>query len=229
MGVHSPPLLPSRPLEPRISEHVQNSSTIHPALSGIPESDDPLPLGSPVEVPMDITQPVDFQVLQPHQHASNEEQQMWMQQPGDVTASVPSLGALAEADEQEQRLDEVGAMLAGPQSHSITAAIPSLDALLEEDEACQQQQNAAGGRVQDEGMNLTVAVGRILESNAARGEQQQQVPAPSPTEVRPPSLSPGQKVEGQKNKWGFVPGGDDTMELNLATHGMIFHIYCFAL
>lgn len=202
----------------------------HPALRDIPEIE-PLPLGSPLEVSMDITQPVADQ-----QHVQGHSNNAWMPSaPGDVTAAVPSLADLAEADEldaaavqQQQHQEPVAFISPGRPSDAafnpnITAAIPGFGDLVDEDEnAAHAVENAVPGV--DEGMDLTMAVGRVLETHPG-GVAEGAAPGAAPPAVTPaadgrtPSLSPGQLAVGQVNKWGFVPGGDDTLNIDLELHG----------
>ena len=165
-------------------------------------------------------------------------QQQQQQMPGEVTAALPSLGALAEADEWEleaeamQQQQQVADHLAG----NITAALPGLGDLVEEDE---------GGGTAGIGMDLTVPAGRVLEHHL---QQQQQQLEQSPAAIHPalaaeeadagaaelePTLAVGRLSVGgggsagrstagkarQLNKWGFAPGQEDTLDINLEMHG----------
>ena len=106
---------------------------------------------------------------------------------GDITAGLPTLGELAEEEEEEN--DSPAGLLGagragwaqGGQMHQhhedITHQVPGLGALLEEDE--------------------------MLEEGAGKGVQDQQ-----------PAI--------QENKWGFVPGNDDTLDIDLKGHGRMF-------
>lgn len=89
---------------------------------------------------------------------------------GDITAGLPTLGELAE--EEEEVVEEEG-IIGHPETaditQNVTAAIPGLGALVEEDIQLDDK--------------------------------------PEVTE---------------ENKWGFMPGNDDTMELDLKGHGRMF-------
>lgn len=142
--------------EPTI-QHQEQQEQQHPAMAGngayrpgfwnktVPENSpmsmDPLPLpDSPGSVSMELTQPTLAVAVPPQQ-----------QQPGEVTAGLPSLGALAEADEleaaEEQHLGQQQQQsAAAPAPGEVTAALPSLGALAEADEWQQ-----GGGEALDDG------------------------------------------------------------------------------
>jgi hypothetical protein len=194
--------------------------------------------------------------------------------PGEVTAALPSLGALAEADEWEQdgASPGQGGLWAGaPAGHltaNITAALPGLAALVAEDEEATA------------GMDLTLPAGRVLEHHPQQQQQQQAhaspapaaaaaSPAPAAVQASPAAvgapqnrqvhpalavagdedegaaameptlalaggaaaeaaarlsggsdeLGQGREVGAQLSKWGFAPGADDTMNIDLELHG----------
>ncbi|KAL4430905.1 hypothetical protein ABPG75_006161 [Micractinium tetrahymenae] len=232
-------------------------------LADVPAAPAPVPPlpDSPGMVSMELTQPT-LAVQAPAQHVA-----------GEVTAGLPSLGALAEADEEEdaaagpaEQQHAAGwahaAALADVTAGNITAALPGLGSLVEEDE-----EDAAG-------MDLTVPAGRVLEHHpqvqqaavadaeaaepvgqpqqqgSAQGEQWDVEPlvpdgAEAPTaeaeaEAAAPALPAGRRSMGrfslgggstdelareeaaraaQLNKWGFAPGQDDTLDINLEMHG----------
>lgn len=93
---------------------------------------------------------------------------------GDITAGLPTLGELAE--EEEEYLvgndNESGLQIenqAADVTHNVTAAIPGLGALVEEDIQLDERPEAS-----------------------------------------------------EDNKWGFMPGNDDTMDFDLKGHGRMF-------
>lgn len=89
---------------------------------------------------------------------------------GDITAGLPTLGELAEEEENEVGHEGVPEYHhAADMTQNVTASVPGLGALVEED-------------IQLDGK-------------------------PDVTE---------------ENKWGFMPGNDDTMELDLQGHGRMF-------
>lgn len=137
---------------------------------------EPASLDSPGMVSMEITQPLLAAVHQGFGSGEEEEEAVTMQQqqyaPGEVTAGLPSLGALAEADAyedelllQQAQLGGSGAGTAGEWQQgagvdatmNITGGIPGLSSLIAEDEEAE-----AGGAPMDEataGMDLTLADG----------------------------------------------------------------------
>jgi len=101
---------------------VPENSPLSMSVGGLP------PMDSPGSVSMELTQPT---VGLPQQQA----QQQHHHQPGEVTAGLPSLGALAEADELEEAAAEGQAQQAQqPVPGEVTAALPSLGALADADE-----------------------------------------------------------------------------------------------
>lgn len=154
-----------------------------------PLSDVRAPPESPDAVSMELTMPA----------APAHQQQQQQHVPGEVTAGLPSLGALAEADEWEEAdggaaaqhaapgevtaaLPSLGALAdadeleaaaadaaAANLTHNITAALPGLGDLVEEDEGGASAAEGADGDTV--GMDLTVAAGRVLEHHL---QQQQQ-------------------------------------------------------
>eukprot|EP00887_Chlorella_sp_A99_P005399 scaffold1.g5399.t1 len=199
------------------------------------------PLGSPGQVSMELTLPVGGaqQEQQPGHGGGGRPEpdgparapQWRARVPGEVTAGLPSLGALAEADELEDALgDGAGTGWEGLEptvnlTANITAAMPGLGALVEEDEEATA------------GMDLTEAGGQLLahmppQPAAVEGSP----PAPAQPEPEPEEggaegaaagrLSGGtdelparDAVASQVNKWGFAPGREDTMDINLELHG----------
>lgn len=158
----------------------------------VPDNTSPLPLDSPGMVSMEITQPVVLEerlqqaqqpALLPEEQGEEElgpEAHAWAAAaggPGEVTAGLPSLGALAEADEvyaeelaaQQQQQPAAAGGWGGVAAadvtlnltHNITSGIPGLSSLIAEDE----EGDAAGGGPEAEveeataGMDLTVAAG----------------------------------------------------------------------
>ncbi len=106
---------------------------------------------------------------------------------GDITAGLPTLGELAEEEEQGDMPDGAFGTVVGAgnvaqhyeqyqHQDNVTHQVPGLGALLEEDE--------------------------ILEDSLGKANEQQ--PA------------------GQENKWGFMPGNDDTLDVDLKGHGRMF-------
>lgn len=103
---------------------------------------------------------------------------------GEITAGLPTLGELAEEEEEEEHGDvpaggfgTAGAGEVGQQyQDDVTHQVPGLGALLEEDE--------------------------ILEESLAKANREQ------------PAY--------QENKWGFMPGNDDTLDVDLKGHGRMF-------
>ena len=217
------PQEPTVTAQPAAQQQQQQQQQQHPALAGagtsggyrpgfwnktVPENS-PLsmsvgglpPMDSPGSVSMELTQPT---VGLPQQQAAQQHQ------PGEVTAGLPSLGALAEADELEGAAEEQQAQQ--PVPGEVTAALPSLGALADADEWEQGEAvadadgwAAAGhgsGNVttnitaalpglgalvaEDEdataGMDLTVPAGRVLEHHP-----QQVQHSLSPTAVTAPS------------------------------------------
>lgn len=226
---------------------------------------DRMALDSPGMVSMELTEPT-------AQPASRAVVQVRQGPVGEVTAGLPSLGALADADEWMDGSGEPAgwgtAAAADNVTGGITAALPGLGALVAEDE-----DGTAG-------MDLTLATGRVLEHNLQQRQQQQQYagrpsPAASPSSsplmavvpsggsAQPahPALAPVELTRGgsaeqldptvaiapvsesasgqrsrlsagsdelgrgavargaQLNKWGFAPGADDTLDINLEMHG----------
>lgn len=153
---------------------------------------------------------------------------------GDVTAALPSLGDLVRVDEEENNF--AGADAAQP--GNITAAIPRYGALVEEDEE-------GGGAADHDGMDLTMPVdgavpapagtdGAAATPEAAPAAGATALPgspdlldmfAPSPAPPSAPAAAaddPSSALRpssAQVGKWGFVPGDDDTMNLDLELHG----------
>ena len=103
---------------------------------------------------------------------------------GEITAGLPTLGELAEEEEEEEHGDvpaggfgTAGAGEVGQQyQDDVTHQVPGLGALLEEDE--------------------------ILEESLAKAN--------------------GEQPAYQENKWGFMPGNDDTLDVDLKGHGRMF-------
>ncbi|EFN59398.1 hypothetical protein CHLNCDRAFT_56732 [Chlorella variabilis] len=190
---------------------------------------DGMPLDSPGMVSMELTQPT--VQLQAAAAAPG---------PGDVTAGLPSLGALADADEwweDAQGAPEQAAVAAGwagaaasaaaaNATANITAALPGLGALVAEDE------DATAG------MDLTLPTGRVLEHHphpalapaeaapegGAELEPTARVAAAEPARKERLSsgtdeLATGVAAKAQMSKWGFAPGADDTLDINLEMHG----------
>jgi len=191
---------------------------------------------------MDITQPL--KAVQEEDPVQQDADAAWntmlASEPGDITAAVPSLGALAEADELEDVVRNNGPnmhQLASADYDNVTAAAPRLGALLEEDE--EDEEILLGRAAAEAGvdMEMTVALGAALKKDVDAQEH------PSPTTQQaaadgntvdditsgsllrstpPPSTTTSTsevREEGQANKWGFIPGDDDTMELDLEEHG----------
>lgn len=203
----------------------------HPALAGgagayrpgfwnktVPENS-PLSMGNPLpamlcadspgSVSMELTQPT---LMLPAQ------QQHQQHQPGEVTAGLPSLGALAEADELEGAEEEAPpAAVPG----EVTATLPSLGALADEWEQEEGQRQGLAGDgwavgapadanvtanitaalpgldalvAEDEdataGMDLTVPAGRVLEHYLQQQQQQQASPAPTLAAAPSPAAAP---------------------------------------
>jgi hypothetical protein len=172
--------------------------------------------------------------------AEEEQGQQQQQMPGEVTAALPSLGALADADEWEQEgaegMQQQQQQVADHLTGNITAALPGLGALVEEDE---------DGGTAGIGMDLTVPAGRVLEHHLQQQQQLEQSPAathPALAAEEPdagaaelePTLAVGRLSVGggggsagrstagksrQLNKWGFAPGQEDTLDINLEMHG----------
>jgi hypothetical protein len=173
---------------------------------------------------MDITQPLE--AVQEEEPVQQEADAAWnamlASEPGDITAAVPSLGALAEADELEDlvRTEPNMQHYAAADYDNVTAAVPRLGALLEEDE--EEEEILVGRAAAEAGVDLemTVALGAMLNKDIASPAQN---PSPANENDHTGSLlrsTPSEgRVEGQANKWGFVPGDDDTMELDLEEHG----------
>jgi hypothetical protein len=191
--------------------------------------------GSPPD--MDITQPLQaVQEEEPMQPVADAAwKAMLASEPGDITAAVPSLGALAEADELEDlvRTDGPGIhQVVAADYDNVTGAVPRLGALLEEDE--EDEEILLGRAAAEAGvdMEMTVALGNVLKNNI----DAQEIPSPTSQQAAadgnitsgsllrstpPPTTTTTSevRVESQANKWGFVPGDDDTMELDLEEHG----------
>ncbi|WPT12075.1 hypothetical protein PSENEW3n2_00003733 [Picochlorum sp. SENEW3] len=102
---------------------------------------------------------------------------------GDITAGLPSLGDLAEEEEQYHA-----------HAHdNVTAAVPGLATLLEED---------------------------AMMDDCLKENKEDVMPSP-PVQTSPDARK---SVEGaeQENKWGFMPGDDDTLDVDLKGHGRMF-------
>lgn len=237
-----------------------------------PISGSALPLDtSPGQVSMELTLPVQQQQqVQPRLASGAGEAGegglgTWRSRVlGEVTAALPSLGALAEADELEDELQ--GRLGAGGEAGwegleptvnltaSITAALPGLKDLVAEDEdatagmdlteptghvlQAQQPQQAAAGVVA--GAAVPVAGALLRPSAAEQVEQQEEQAHGAATaagweagqvqqEAQPlgvtrmssgsDELAAGRKVASMVNKWGFAPGQEDTLDINLEMHG----------
>lgn len=181
----------------------------------------PAPAASPEVADMDITRPV----------AGSFSAEVAADEPawrgfaegaiGEITAALPSLGALAEADELE---DAVGKPLYAISAFGsdITASVPGLGDLLAEDEAAEPASNVPAA-MPETSAEMDMATGNLLAMGGA-GEatpasmQRVQLPAEDPATVSPAAHSDVHPT-GLANKWGFVPGDDDTMDLDLKGHG----------
>ncbi|GAB4817814.1 hypothetical protein N2152v2_004860 [Parachlorella kessleri] len=184
--------------------------------------------------------------------------------PGEVTAGLPSFGALVEEDaydsgleleNRQQQLEPPGGaawhQAAGGSditlnvTQNITGGLRGLGSLVEEDEEAYAAEQPQSRPAEDEptataGMDLTVAAGRVLEHsyqpNLQAAQQQAQEPdeaegAVQPSEVDAPTAPAGRRSStgeqarqqaAQVNKWGFAPGGEDTLDINLELQGRMF-------
>lgn len=110
---------------------VPENSPLSMSVGGLP------PMDSPGSVSMELTQPTVGLSPQP---------QVAQHQLGEVTAGLPSLGALAEADEMEDAVAEQPAQQPQrPVPGEVTAALPSLGALADADEWEQDEAAAEAG------------------------------------------------------------------------------------
>lgn len=166
---------------------------------------------------------------------------------GDITASLPSLGELAEEEEERERggnerEEAVAARGVGGyndyQDHTIsnitnpyagidnvTAFIPQLGDLLEEDEMLDGGAPMVG---QGNG-SLLMASPPVQQATVQQPEVQQQLsPLVQPEYGLKAAHSGSSAHDGddketgsvaQENKWGFLPGTDDTMDMDLQGHG----------
>lgn len=103
---------------------------------------------------------------------------------GDITAGLPSLGDLAEEEEEQYHAHA---------HDNVTAAVPGLATLLEED---------------------------AMMDDCLKENKEDVMPSP-PVQTSPDGRK---SVEGakQENKWGFMPGDDDTLDVDLKGHGRMF-------
>ncbi|KAL4525028.1 hypothetical protein Ndes2526B_g07208 [Nannochloris sp. 'desiccata'] len=188
---------------------------------------------------MDITQ--HLKAVQEEEPVQQEADAAWnamlASEPGDITAAVPSLGALAEADELEDLVRTDGPdmqQFVAADYDNVTGAVPRLGALLEEDE--EDEEIFLGRAAAETGvdMEMTVALGAVLTKNvdnqeypspisqqaAADGNNTDNITTGGLLRSTPsPTNASEVREEGQANKWGFIPGDDDTMELDLEEHG----------
>ena len=130
----------------------------------------------------------------------------------------------------------------------ITAGVPSLTALLAEDEApeatphhnedgnpnCDDNDDEQRHTRNDDAWDITTAVpglGAILEEDERGEGPQHPDPQPCQTDADLETLPLQTLTANQKDhsnnapadsKWGFEPGGDDTLDLDLAGHGKMF-------
>lgn len=195
----------------------------------------PLPLSSPQEADMEIT--MELTGNQPSH--------------GDITASLPSLAAIAEADELYHESNNDLA------PGNITASIPGLAALLEEDEKAYQptdniflpkhrrssSQGPAGfladpsGAVSSPPVSFVPALSVSAHATAPSPVQSPSININLPDNTSNDNntmtmdiagtttshgLAAEGRHEGQASKWGFVPGDDDTMDMDLRGHGRSF-------
>ncbi|KFM27911.1 hypothetical protein F751_5949 [Auxenochlorella protothecoides] len=145
------------------------------------------------EVPPPSPMDVSMELTEPWQRET---------QPADeVTASVPSLGDLLSSEPDA--------------TESITAAVPGLSSLVNEsrEEVALTQAPEAGPVPDGADMDVTLLDG-LAGGSGAQGQEEESV-QPSP------GLSEDGNEQGPAlaSKWGFNPGCEDTMDLNLELHG----------
>ncbi|KAL6781967.1 hypothetical protein ACKKBF_B10130 [Auxenochlorella protothecoides x Auxenochlorella symbiontica] len=145
------------------------------------------------EVPPPSPMDVSMELTEPWQRET---------QPADeVTASVPSLGDLLSSEPDA--------------TESITAAVPGLSSLVDEsrEEVALTQAPEAGPVPDGADMDVTLLDG-LAGGSGAQGQEEESV-QPSP------GLSEDGNEQGPAlaSKWGFNPGCEDTMDLNLELHG----------
>ena len=186
------------------------------------------------------------------EQGDKEDAQMQQRVMGDITAGLPSLGELAEEEEEayfaQQQMEERGEledhaqMEEKYQSHDIgydnvTASVPGLGQLLEEDMQMEELERPGGSPGHELMASPPVAKGSSVVSPGPineddyspliEGESQPHGAATTPISAAgTPSNSFGlrqpdgtEKGNSQENKWGFVPGNDDTLEVDLKGHG----------
>lgn len=168
---------------------------------------------------------------------------------GDITAGLPTLGELAEEEEEDINVQDVGignqqqgyeyayGATAEDMTHSITAAVPRLGELLEEDELGGYQPDSFGiMQGKETGMNDP----DVMASPPVMAGSGSMAGLVSPGALDgghtvdeskySPEIGGSEPGEGgaQENKWGFVPGTEDTLDLDLKGHGMFFSLveYC---
>lgn len=212
-----------------------------------------LPQDSPGQVSMELTMPVQVALAERQQQLQQQQQQSeaeaeeggWAGRhvPGEVTIALPSLGALAAADELEEGLQAGASGWGGLEptvnlTANITAALPGLNDLVAEDE----EATAGMDLTEPTGAVLAVAaaqqVEQVAEAEAAVAPTQEEEgttekagdagPQDSGEVIAPVRLSSGtdelvmaERAGDQAAKWGFAPGREDTMDINLELHGVV--------
>jgi hypothetical protein len=170
--------------EPQKQQQQQQQQQAHPALAGcdaggagssyfpgfwakaVPENS---PLSDVRPPPDSPTGGVSMELTMPAAAAPAQQQQQHV--PGEVTAGLPSLGALAEADEWEEAGEEAAQQHPqAPAPGELTAALPSLGALADADE-WEEQQAAPAGWADVAGANITANITAALPGLGALVEE----------------------------------------------------------
>ena len=172
-------------------------------------------------------------------HYANEVGERGPREIGDITAGLPTLGELAEEEEEDINVGQqqgyqgeyAYGSAAEDMTHSITAAVPRLGELLEEDElGGYQPENVGIMQGKETGMDDP----DIMASPPVMAGPGSMVGLVSPGVLDgghtvdeskySPEIGGSEAGEGgaQENKWGFVPGTEDTLDMDLKEHGMFF-------
>ena len=164
-----------------------------------------------------------------------------MREIGDITAGLPTLGELAEEEEEEGQdvgqqqgyhQEDYAYVPAEDMTHSITAAVPRLGELLEEDELGGYQPDEGVATMQ--GKQTGMDDPDVMASPPVMAGPGSMVGLASP--VYPGVLEGGNALDESKyspeiggsetgeggtqaKKWGFVPGTEDTLDMDLKGHG----------
>ena len=166
-----------------------------------------------------------------------------LNEPGDITAALPTLGDLAQADEEEEADSEAAGFPTEKydEEFNVTASVPRLGELLEEEDDLVQEAKDSSYDYQepipeenhvDDDMDITIHEQEAKEKAPSQSRQTETTsPVRSPAQHRrlsinsqnsdlvSPSVSAGTRANGQQGKWGFVPGNDDTLDVDLKGHG----------